>query len=94
VHDVVVAVHEAAANVVEHAYRSGSGTLRVDARADRERLVVSVRDQGRWRPPVPSEERGRGILLIRELMDDVTVQRGDDSHGTTVEIRHRLASLD
>jgi serine phosphatase RsbU (regulator of sigma subunit)/anti-sigma regulatory factor (Ser/Thr protein kinase) len=91
--DVIVAVNEAAANVVEHAYRDGSGALQVDARIDGAQLVVSVRDQGRWRPAVASDERGRGILLMRQLMDDVTLHRGDDLRGTTVELRHRLESL-
>ncbi len=88
--DVVVAVNEAAANVVEHAYADGPGRLGVHARAHGDEIIVSVSDQGRWRPPVASDERGRGILLMRQLMDGVTVDRGDQSHGTTVELHHHL----
>ena len=49
--EVALAVHEAAANVVEHAYPRGSGELIVRARQDDGRLVVIVEDEGEWRAP-------------------------------------------
>ena len=89
--NILVAVNEAAANVVEHAYRDELGTLRIDGSAGRDGVVVSVSDSGRWRPPVPSDERGRGILMMRQLMDDVVVTTGStDARGTTVTLTHSL----
>jgi serine/threonine-protein kinase RsbW len=48
--EVALAVHEAAANAVEHAYPR-AGELVVRARYDDGRLVVVVEDEGEWRPP-------------------------------------------
>ena len=58
--EVALAVHEAAANVVEHAYPRGSGELIVRARQDDGRLVVIVEDEGEWRAPSRTDQRGRG----------------------------------
>jgi serine phosphatase RsbU (regulator of sigma subunit)/anti-sigma regulatory factor (Ser/Thr protein kinase) len=88
VYDVLVAVTEAAANAVEHAYGpvDASFDVEVTATDDGEVLVV-VRDQGRWRPP-RGHNRGRGTLLMQELMDDFEVKTGDE--GTEVRMRRRL----
>jgi serine phosphatase RsbU (regulator of sigma subunit)/anti-sigma regulatory factor (Ser/Thr protein kinase) len=91
--EVVLAASEAVANAAEH----GSGNhpdeqvtvaARVEAQADgTDDVVVTVRDEGRWRKHAPSLERGRGLLIIRALMDDVLV---DTSSGTRVVLRRRL----
>ena len=88
--DVVLATSESVANAAEH----GSGlrheeSVRVSARierraADAADVVVFVRDRGRWRIPAPSAERGRGLLIVRRLVDDVRVTAGE---GTTVQLR-------
>jgi anti-sigma regulatory factor (Ser/Thr protein kinase) len=88
VYDMLVAVTEAAANAVEHAYGPGDATFDVDARASDDGVItVVVRDQGRWRPP-RGHNRGRGTLLMQELMDHFEVITGDD--GTEVRMRRRL----
>jgi anti-sigma regulatory factor (Ser/Thr protein kinase) len=86
-HDVVVACQEACANAVEHAY--GPGHAYFDVAADhREALVrVTVRDNGRWRPPRGSH-RGRGLPLMRALMDSVDVDHGTE--GTVVVLERTL----
>jgi anti-sigma regulatory factor (Ser/Thr protein kinase) len=48
-----------------------------------------VRDSGRWRAK-RGEERGRGLSIIDELMDDVTVER--DDAGTLIRMRRRLSA--
>jgi GAF domain-containing protein/anti-sigma regulatory factor (Ser/Thr protein kinase) len=89
-YDVLVAVTEAAANAVEHAYGPGDATFEVEAGVDAEDEVwLVVRDQGRWRPP-RGHNRGRGTLLMQELMDHFEVTTGED--GTEVRMRRRLAS--
>src|SRR5881227_1690076 len=57
--EVALAVHEAAANVVEHAYPRGSGDLIVRARQDDGRLAVIVEDEGEWRAPSRTDQGGR-----------------------------------
>ena len=71
--DLLLAVGEAAANVVDHAYRSGPpGPLEVELgvrRRGRGRVVAArIVDRGRWRPSDVSErDRGRGLPMIRAL---------------------------
>jgi anti-sigma regulatory factor (Ser/Thr protein kinase) len=89
VYDVLVAATEASANAVEHAYGPVDETFRVEARALGEGEVdVVVRDHGQWRPP-RGHNRGRGTMLMQELMDDFQVTTGDS--GTEVRMSKRLA---
>jgi GAF domain-containing protein/anti-sigma regulatory factor (Ser/Thr protein kinase) len=88
-YDVLVAATEAAANAVEHAYGPGDARFDVEARAVRGHEVsVVVRDTGSWRPP-RGQNRGRGTLLMQELMDEFEVTTGES--GTEVRMSKRLA---
>jgi len=87
---VMVAVGEATANAAEHAYRGVEpGRMQVTAAVDVDgQLTVTVRDQGRWRPPDRDPgDRGRGLLIMRQLVDGVVLQ---GEHGTTVTLSMRL----
>jgi PAS domain S-box-containing protein len=80
--DLTIAVGEAVANAVEHAYRGSSGdfVLRLSSRDDK--IYGEVRDVGTWRDPVPRADRGRGLEILR-----ATTIRFDINHsprGTTV----------
>jgi serine phosphatase RsbU (regulator of sigma subunit)/anti-sigma regulatory factor (Ser/Thr protein kinase)/putative methionine-R-sulfoxide reductase with GAF domain len=86
-HDVVVACQEACANAVEHAYGPGHAYFDVEADHRESRIRVTVRDQGRWRPPRGSH-RGRGLALMRALMDSVDVAHGTE--GTVVVLERTL----
>jgi anti-sigma regulatory factor (Ser/Thr protein kinase) len=90
--DVVLAVNEAVANAMEHAY--GPGDARVEVAARRSglgALDVQVRDFGHWRTSRPPDGGGRGLTLIRNLMDDVTVDTTPD--GTVVHMTRVLDGL-
>lgn len=53
------------------------------------RLLATVTDHGRWRPPPrESDYRGRGLRLMRSLMETVDVHRAD--RGTTVTMSKTL----
>ncbi|QFZ22251.1 ATP-binding protein [Saccharothrix syringae] len=86
-YDMLIAVNEAASNAVEHAYGPGEGGvvhIAADARPDGSVRVV-VSDHGTWRVPPPSlSTRGRGLLLMRENVDEVLVDRRPS--GTTVTL--------
>jgi PAS domain S-box-containing protein len=86
--DIQVAAHEACSNAMEHAYRFREATIDVDGEFDGSEVRITVADHGAWREKRDSD-RGRGLDLIRALMDDVDVEAGE--HGTTVRIRKRLA---
>jgi serine phosphatase RsbU (regulator of sigma subunit)/anti-sigma regulatory factor (Ser/Thr protein kinase)/transcriptional regulator with GAF, ATPase, and Fis domain len=90
-HDMLVAAGEAVANAIEHGHRDspeGIITLRATALADQVQLTVA--DTGSWKPPQPAADRnrGRGITLMRALMQDVTIH--PDATGTTVHLSARI----
>jgi len=87
VYDITVAVQEACANAVEHAYAPGAATYDVEASVDDGVVSFVVRDHGRWRAP-RGTHRGRGITMMRALMEAVDVTHGDD--GTVVVLRRTL----
>jgi serine/threonine-protein kinase RsbW len=71
IRDLVLAVYEALANVVEHAYPGEPGALDLHAHRHDSRVTVTVTDRGYWRPaPVPGLLRGRGLPLILTLADE------------------------
>lgn len=89
--DVLVATGEAVANAIEHGHRDrphGSVTLLATAHA--ETVHVTVTDRGVWKVPraLPDPARGRGVALMRLLMDDVTLDHG--ASGTTVHLFARI----
>jgi len=89
-YDVLVACGEACANAVAHAYPMGNAAFEVSARRGRGAVELEVRDFGSWREPRPGAS-GRGIALMRELMDHVDLERRLPG-GTTVRLRRRLAA--
>ena len=86
-YEIKVACGEACMNCVEHAYPPGDGDFVVRAsNLDRE-VELEVRDFGFWRPPRGNTDRGRGLELMRRLMDSMKVVPGPE--GTTVHLRRR-----
>ena len=86
--DIIVAVGEATANAVEHAYGAAGGTVIVRAELLGDEVVVRVSDTGRWRP-ARGEHRGRGTLIMETTTDQFRVEQRED--GTDVHLRRRLA---
>ncbi len=85
---IVAACHEACANAAEHAYRPlEAGSIEVEARREGARILVTVNDQGRWRPR-RGVDRGRGFTLMSYFMDHVDVERSEQ--GTTVRMERTL----
>jgi anti-sigma regulatory factor (Ser/Thr protein kinase) len=82
-----IAVTEACANAVEHAYGPGDANIRLRAALESGEATVTISDRGDWREP-RGENRGRGIPVMKEFMDDVAIETGD--RGTTVELRRRI----
>ena len=87
-YDITVASQEACANAIEHAYGPGKAEFTLDAEVVDRTVRVTVRDDGRWRAP-RGEHRGRGLSLMRALMDDVQVHAGEQG-GTEVVLVRRL----
>lgn len=88
--DVSLAAGEALSNAYDHACEAKGCTLTVQAYADR--VIIEVRDCGCGyeiapdEEPPESRERGRGIRLMRMLVDSVEVLRRTDAPGTQVRL--------
>ncbi|WP_188112961.1 SpoIIE family protein phosphatase [Mycobacterium simiae] len=90
--DIVLAVGEAATNAVEHAVREADHDveLTVTAEVIDTALAVTVTDNGRWLPPpAASGNRGRGIALMKALVDRAAVT--PTPAGTTVALVKELS---
>ena len=85
VFDVVLAVSEAAANAIEHAADPASPSIVVDVAPTDGRVILSVRDYGRWKDAPPEADRGRGLELIKALVEAPSIARSPA--GTTVTFR-------
>ncbi|MCE3556007.1 ATP-binding protein [Pseudonocardia sp. RS11V-5] len=94
--DVVLAVDEAVANAVRHAYPEGrTGDVELTLWTEGEALCIEITDHGSWRPArgeggtVTSDERGgRGILLMQHMVETVLVHF--DGRGSRVLLRHNF----
>jgi PAS domain S-box-containing protein len=90
VEDIVMACNEACENSVEHGFGFGDDLFDVSFERDGGEVSITIRDSGTWQPPHDEPERGRGLRLIRKLMDSFDVQ--PHPGGTTVLMRRRLAA--
>ena len=89
--DLALAIDELIANAQEH----GAAPIHVVAEADASTGVrVEVCDSGsgfdwseavREHPPLPDSRRGRGLWIVRQLVDRVTVER-DGNEATRIRV--------
>jgi anti-sigma regulatory factor (Ser/Thr protein kinase) len=94
-----VAVGEALANVHHHAYTSRVGPVFIEMLATDTALVVHVIDNGRATaaPAIPDTlpgrtmPGGRGLYLIKHLVDDVDITVNAGGHGVAVRMTTRLS---
>ncbi|MCW3027067.1 MAG: rsbU3 [Solirubrobacterales bacterium] len=86
--DITVAVSEAAANAIEHAYGLRDAVFNVECQYSEAEVRVTVRDTGRWRESTRSD-RGRGLMIMRELMGATEVRH--DESGTAVTLVKRIS---
>jgi len=89
--DVLVAAGEAVANAIEHGHRHNpKGTISMAATALVDRVQLTITDNGSWKTqqPVADSTRGRGIALMRSLVQEVVIK--PDTSGTTVHLTARI----
>lgn len=93
VEDLQVAISEACANVVRHAYPSGDprvAELLVRCSTDGRKITAEVIDRGTGFDIAagrrdPDSDGGLGLILIRKLMDQVQVDSSPD-RGTAIRM--------
>ena len=90
VHDITMACNEACQNAIEHAYELGADVFEVVLERSGAQVCITIRDHGTWRTTT-SPDRGRGVALMRELMDDVEIESSEI--GSTVVLRRRISRL-
>ena len=87
--EITIAVSEACANAVEHAYSPAQEAFELQAKSDAGEITVTVRDRGRWREP-RGRGRGRGLTIINRAMSEVDVNQTPE--GTEIVMRRRLSA--
>lgn len=92
--NMVLAACEATTNSVEHAYADATeaDTVELMFWTESDAVCVEIVDHGRWQAPSTElDGRGRGILLMRRLMESVLIEHGPG--GTTVLLRSRMQGV-
>jgi serine/threonine-protein kinase RsbW len=97
--DLKLAVTEACANAVRHAYAPDApGDVHVRIELGDARVAIEIADRGKglateqpadW-DPEELREQGMGFAIIRSVVDDVDIGAGADGRGTTVRMVKRL----
>jgi PAS domain S-box-containing protein len=85
--EIITACGEAATNAIEHAGAGGGAPFELVGRLEGREVDLTVRDYGAWRA-VREGDQGRGLSLMRALMDTVVVTPTPE--GTTVRLRRTL----
>jgi anti-sigma regulatory factor (Ser/Thr protein kinase) len=88
IRDIELACHEACTNAAEHGHSFAEVQFDVEGVHRDGEVALTVRDTGSWREPM-NGNRGKGLMLMRRLMDDVSVETTPD--GTVVQMRRRLS---
>jgi anti-sigma regulatory factor (Ser/Thr protein kinase) len=89
--EIVTACGEAATNAIEHAGAGGDEPFEVSAQVEGRDIQITIRDYGAWRAPREGDQ-GRGLSLMRALMDTVAVTPTPE--GTTVRLERTLQRRD
>ena len=85
--EITTATGEACANAIEHGGASVRSPFEVAGRLRGREVDITVTDYGSWRSE-RSDDQGRGLTLMRALMDSVEITPGPK--GTTVRMTRRL----
>jgi anti-sigma regulatory factor (Ser/Thr protein kinase) len=100
--DLILAVDEAATNVIVHAYKDRPGNIEIEPAMQGDTLEIRVRDRGPQFDPtgvpppdlsIPLEERalgGLGIFLMRQSVDEVSYRvTPDGANELTLKLKKR-----
>jgi anti-sigma regulatory factor (Ser/Thr protein kinase) len=88
---ITMAANEAWQNAIEHAHRFAPVPVRISFELVDGEAVIMVRDAGSGVPDESDPDRGRGLELMRALMDEATLDFGS-SRGGLVTLRRRIGA--
>jgi serine/threonine-protein kinase RsbW len=87
-YNLALATSEALANAIEHGAPCLDGSIELWVDERRSSLTVGVRNRGEFvlepLPPDPLYERGRGLRLMRHMVDEISLRH--ENAVTTVEL--------
>ena len=93
VNNVVLAVTEAVANCVEHAYHTITehNTIEITFWTEGSVICIQISDHGSWRPPPATNNRrqARGLTHMNALVESVMIRFG--TSGTNVLLRQPVS---
>lgn len=96
---VMMAVNEAATNIIVHGYQGRPGVIEVEVACDQDALKVYVRDRApRFDPTsmpapdvtLPLEQRplgGMGVMMMRQLVDELVYQTTSDGRNELMLVK-------
>ncbi len=87
--EITIAVSEACANAIEHAYSPSPARFNLEASVVDSVVTIAVIDQGHWRAP-RGESRGRGLTIVDAAMDNVEIIT--DDRGTVVWMWRKIGT--
>jgi len=97
--DILIAMNEAATNIILHGYQGRPGTIEVEVAYDQDALVVCLRDRAPQFDPtsapapdvtLPLEQRpigGMGVLMMRQLIDELIYRTTDDGRNELIMVK-------
>jgi serine/threonine-protein kinase RsbW len=103
--DMLLAVNEAATNIIEHGYQGAAGFLEVETEYDGDALMVRLRDQAPVFDPavvpvpdvtLPLERRplgGMGVHMMRQLTDELSYHTKSDGWNELVLVKKGVRRL-
>ena len=78
-YNLAVATNEAVANAIQHGKPCPSGSIEMWADEERKALTIGVRNGGDFvlepLPPDPLRESGRGLRLMSQMVDAISLER-------------------
>ena len=86
--EIALACSEACANAIQHPVRPARHGFEVEGTRTDDGIEIIVRDFGGWRSGEPTANRGRGLSMMRELMDDVEIV--SDHNETRIVMRRAV----
>jgi anti-sigma regulatory factor (Ser/Thr protein kinase) len=90
--DILLACSEACANAVEHPVEPKRHLFEVEARQTPTEIELAVRDFGTWREDQSEAFRGRGLRMIRALMDATEIVTAENETTTVMRRARRPAA--
>lgn len=97
--DLILAVNEAATNIIVHGYEGSSGVVEIEVRAEQHDLWVLLRDQAPHHDPtrapipdvdVPLSERpfgGMGVHMMRHYTDELRYRVTPDGKNELILVK-------